>query len=106
MAQGPPGASAKPVAVPDRIIVGDAVNVLSELRDESARCCVTSPPYWGLRDYDTEDQLGAEAIVDTYVERLCAIFDEVRRVLRSDGTCWLNLGGFIHERQPALARTR
>jgi site-specific DNA-methyltransferase (cytosine-N4-specific) len=75
-----------------RIIVGDALQVLRTLPDESVRCCVTSPPYWGLRDYGISDQLGAEDDVQEYVEKLCLIFEEVRRVLQPDGSLWLNIG--------------
>jgi DNA modification methylase len=62
------------------------------LADESVHCCVTSPPYWGLRDYGEAAQLGAEATPDAYVAALVAVFREVHRVLRDDGTLWLNLG--------------
>jgi DNA modification methylase len=55
-------------------------------------CCVTSPPYWGLRDYGSEGQLGLEPTPEAYVARMVAVFREVRRVLRADGTCWLNIG--------------
>lgn len=72
--------------------VGDVREVLAGLPDESVHCCVTSPPYWGLRDYGAEGQLGLEATPDEYVARMVEVFREVRRVLRSDGTCWLNLG--------------
>lgn len=75
-----------------RILVGGALERLRELPDESVHCVVTSPPYWGLRDYGVEGQLGLEPTPDEYVGRLIEVFREVRRVLRSDGTCWLNLG--------------
>jgi site-specific DNA-methyltransferase (cytosine-N4-specific) len=75
-----------------RIIVGDAVEVLRSQPSGFFQCCVTSPPYWGLRDYGDDDQIGAEAHIEQYVSRLVAIFSEVRRVLRSDGTLWLNVG--------------
>lgn len=75
-----------------RILVGDAQEVLWTLPDESVHCCVTSPPYYGLRDYGVEGQIGLEETVDAYVSRLLEVFREVRRVLRVDGTCWLNLG--------------
>ena len=74
------------------IICGDALEVLRGLPDQSIHCCVTSPPYWGLRDYGVEGQLGLEKAPEEYVERLVGIFKEVRRVLRDDGTLWLNLG--------------
>jgi DNA modification methylase len=74
------------------IITGDAREVLKTLPDKSVHCCVTSPPYWGLRDYGVDGQLGLEETPEEYVERLVQVFREVRRVLRDDGTLWLNLG--------------
>lgn len=74
------------------ILNGDSLDVLPTLKAGTIQCCVTSPPYWGLRDYDHPAQIGAEASPDLYVENLVAIFKEVRRVLRADGTVWLNVG--------------
>ncbi len=74
------------------VIVGDAAEVLPRLAAGTFRCCVTSPPYWGLRDYGHPEQIGAEEDVEQYLKRLTAVFREVRRVLRSDGTLWINLG--------------
>ncbi len=74
------------------ILVGDAVARLRELPDGVARTCVTSPPYWGLRDYGNDGQLGQEATPQEFVENLCKVFDEVWRVLADDGTVWVNLG--------------
>ena len=71
---------------------GDALAVLRTLPDGAARCCVTSPPYFGLRDYGVEGQMGLEATPDAYVARMVELFREVRRVLADDGTLWLNLG--------------
>lgn len=71
---------------------GDALTVLTSLPDASVNCCVTSPPYFGLRDYGVEGQLGLEASPAEYVENLRALFAQVRRVLADDGTLWLNLG--------------
>lgn len=71
---------------------GDALAVLRTLPDASVDCCVTSPPYLGLRDYGTEGQYGLEASPAEYVETMRALFSEVRRVLADDGTLWLNLG--------------
>jgi len=71
---------------------GDSLTVLSSLPDASVNCCVTSPPYFGLRDYGVEGQLGLEASPAEYVENLRALFAQVRRVLADDGTLWLNLG--------------
>ena len=75
-----------------RVLVGDAVERLRELPDGSVRTCVTSPPYWGLRDYGNDGQLGLEATPQEFVENLCKVFDEVWRVLADDGTLWVNLG--------------
>jgi DNA modification methylase len=75
-----------------RILEGDCRQVLATLADESVQTCVTSPPYWGQRDYGVEGQLGLEATPQEYVTKLVDIFAEVRRVLRGDGTLWLNLG--------------
>ena len=71
---------------------GDCIDILQTLPDESVHCCVTSPPYWGLRDYDSDGQIGLEQTPDEYVARMVDVFREVRRVLRDDGTLWLNLG--------------
>lgn len=73
-------------------LVGDALGQLRTLPDRSVRCCVTSPPYWGLRDYGVPGQLGLEPTPEQFVDNLVAIFREVRRVLADDGTLWLNLG--------------
>jgi DNA modification methylase len=70
----------------------DCLKGLKPLDDNSIDCCVTSPPYWGLRDYGVEGQLGLEATPEEYVEKLVLIFREVRRTLKPEGTLWLNLG--------------
>ncbi len=75
-----------------KILVGDALERLQELPDESVQCVVTSPPYWGLRDYGVDGAYGLEPTLDEYIERMVEVFSEVRRVLRKDGTLWLNLG--------------
>src|SRR5271166_6122844 len=62
------------------------------LRDGCVQTCVTSPPYWGLRDYGVNGQIGLEATPDAYVATMVGVFREVKRVLRDDGTVWLNLG--------------
>ena len=74
------------------ILQGDCAFTLDLLHDKSVHCCVTSPPYWGLRDYGVAGQLGLETTPAAYVEKMVAVFREVRRVLRDDGTLWLNLG--------------
>lgn len=76
----------------DKIITGNAIEVLKELPDCSADCCITSPPYLGLRDYGVSGQLGLENSLEAYINRLTDIFREVRRVLKNDGTLWLNIG--------------
>jgi site-specific DNA-methyltransferase (adenine-specific) len=75
-----------------RIIVGDCVEGMRTLPPDSVHTCVTSPPYYGLRDYGHEGQIGLEDTPDEFVQRLVSVFREVRRVLRDDGTLWLNLG--------------
>ena len=80
------------MATKQRIIPGDCVAGLRTLPDASVHCCVTSPPYWGLRDYGHEGQIGLEETPDAYVARMVEVFREVRRVLRDDGALWLNLG--------------
>ena len=75
------------------IIKGDCLQSLKKLEDQSINTCVTSPPYWGLRNYnDEEKQLGMEDTPEEFVENLVEVFREVKRVLRDDGTVWLNLG--------------
>jgi len=75
-----------------RLLQGDCRDVLKTLPDGSINCCVTSPPYYGLRDYGVDGQIGLEQTPDAYVVELVAVFREVRRVLADDGTLWLNLG--------------
>lgn len=74
------------------ILRGHVLDRLRELPDESVHCCVTSPPYYGLRDYGVPGQLGLEPTLQEYLDNMVAVFREVRRVLRSDGTLWLNVG--------------
>jgi DNA modification methylase len=71
---------------------GDALNVLKTFEPESIDCCVTSPPYWALRDYKVEGQLGLEPTFHEYIDKLCTIFDQVKRVLKKTGSCWVVLG--------------
>ena len=75
-----------------RIIQGDCLKVLKELPSESVDCVMTSPPYWALRDYGVDGQLGLEPTFQEYIDKLCDIFDEVKRVLKKSGTCWVNIG--------------
>ena len=85
----------------NQIITGHAIDVLKTLPEKFINMCVTSPPYWGLRDYNTNPvtwsdgwigELGAEPNFNQYINHLCDIFDEVNRVLSDDGTCWVNIG--------------
>jgi len=83
------------------IIVGDNRTTLKTLANKSVQCVVTSPPYWGLRDYGVDDQIGLEDSPDDFVEQLCLVFDDVWRVLADDGTLWVNLGDSYHEKSLA-----
>jgi len=74
------------------ILIGDVRQRLAELPDQSVQCVVTSPPYWGLRDYGNDGQIGLEQTPDEYVDEMVKVFAEVRRVLKDDGVLWLNLG--------------
>ena len=76
----------------ERILLGDALECLRTLEPESVHACVTSPPYYNLRDYGVAGQIGAEATPEEFVEKLVEVFREVRRVLRPDGTLWVNIG--------------
>ena len=76
----------------NKVIQGDCLEVMKNIHDNSVDCCITSPPYWGLRDYGTEGQLGLEKTPEEYVANMVKVFGEVKRVLRDDGTLWLNLG--------------
>jgi DNA modification methylase len=83
----------EPVRIGDATLyTGDVLAVLAELPDESVHCVVTSPPYWGLRDYGSPGQLGIEKTPEEYIARMVEVFREVRRVLRKDGTAWVNMG--------------
>lgn len=75
-----------------KILCGDAVEQLKWLADESVDMCVTSPPYYGLRDYGEDGQIGIEQSPNEYIQRLVKVFDEVYRVLKKDGTLWVNIG--------------
>ncbi len=76
----------------NKILHGNSLEVLKDIEDNSIDCCVTSPPYYGLRDYGAEGQLGLEQSPEEYVENISKVFEEVRRVLKPCGTLWLNLG--------------
>ena len=72
------------------ILIGDCRNLLREMAEKSVHTCVTSPPYFGLRDYGMDDQIGLEQTPEAFVAEMVAVFREVKRVLRDDGTLWLN----------------
>jgi len=79
-------------SAPSFIYNGDALTILKILPSGICRTAVTSPPYWGLRDYDEEEQIGSENNVNSYIQKLVDVFRELRRVLQDDGTFWLNIG--------------
>lgn len=90
-----------------RILVGDSRDTLLNLADATVHCVVTSPPYFGLRDYGVPGQMGLEQTPDEYVAEMVSLFSEVRRVLRDDGTLWLNLGdSYAANRSCQVARTK
>jgi DNA modification methylase len=80
------------VDIENKIFTGDSMDILKTFPDKSAHCCVTSPPYFGLRDYGMQGQIGLEKTLDEYIGRLLAVFGEVRRVLKDDGTLWVVIG--------------
>jgi len=84
---------------PNTILCGDALEMLKTLPAESVHCCVTSPPYYGLRDYGHDGQIGQEASPQEYIARLTAVFREVKRVLRQDGTLWVNIADSYAQRK-------
>lgn len=89
-----------------QIITGDVLEVIKELPDCCCSTCVTSPPYYGLRDYGADGQIGLEETPDQYIERLVAIFREVRRVLKDDGTLWLNIGDSYADKAAGAAKRK
>jgi len=74
------------------LLHGDCRDILPLLEPETIQCCVTSPPYWGLRDYGISEQIGLEKTPDEYAGIMISVFDSIKRVMKSDGTLWLNLG--------------
>lgn len=80
------------MSIKREVIIGDCRDVLATLPEQHFHTCVTSPPYFGLRDYGVDGQIGLEPTPDEFVGELVKVFREVRRVLRDDGTVWLNLG--------------
>lgn len=88
------------------IILGDVRDQLAALPSQSVHCVVTSPPYWAMRDYEHDDQLGLEATMDGYLEDMSIVFAQIRRVLRRDGTLWLNMGdGYVQGRRGGIGET-
>jgi site-specific DNA-methyltransferase (adenine-specific) len=85
-----------------RIATGDALAVLRQIPSASIHSCITSPAYWQQRDYEVEGQMGWEPTPQEYISRLIRVFDEVRRVLRDDGTCWVVLGDTYRNKSLAL----
>lgn len=75
-----------------KVFVGDCIESMRSMPDQSVNCCVTSPPYFGLRDYGMKDQIGLEQTPEQFIVKLVEVFREVRRVLRDDGTLWVNIG--------------
>jgi len=90
----------------NQILIGDCLASLKSMESESVDCVVTSPPYWGLRDYGHEDQLGSEPDFNQYIEKLVAVFEECHRVLKPSGTFWLNLGDTYNGRKRGNTETR
>lgn len=88
------------------IVNKDCRIALTDMASQSVHCCVTSPPYFGLRDYGVDGQIGLEKTPDAYVAEMVAVFREVRRVLRDDGTLWLNLGDSYAEKQRLMIPAR
>ena len=86
------------------ILVGDVLTRLKNVPDQSVQCVITSPPYWGLRDYGHDNQLGLEPTPQAYVENMVSVFREVWRVLKNDGVLWLNLGDSYVHTQPGRNR--
>lgn len=79
-------------SVLNKFLCGDAYAILKKFPDESIDCVVTSPPYWALRDYGVKGQIGLEASIQNYLDKLLAVFGEIKRVLKPTGTCWVNMG--------------
>jgi DNA modification methylase len=84
--------SRKEIMEINKILLGDCLQSLKTLPDNSVDCCVTSPPYYGLRDYGVDGQIGLEEIPEEYISKLTEVFEQVRRVLKPEGTLWLNIG--------------
>lgn len=83
---------------PDKIYCGDALSLLKKFPSNHIDCVVTSPPYWAMRDYGIKGQLGLESDFKDYICKLCDVFDEIKRVLKDQGTCWVNIGDTYYTR--------
>jgi DNA modification methylase len=92
--------------ITNTIIQGDCIETMRTFPAKSINCCVTSPPYWGLRDYGVDGQLGLEDTPEEFVSKMVAVFAEVKRVLRDDGTLWLNLGDSYAHNTKGDTRTK
>jgi len=90
----------------DQIICGPALNVLKDMDAESVDCCICSPPYWNLRDYGIKEQVGLESTVKEYIDKLLIIFDEIKRVLKPTGNCWVNIGTTFQNKCDSLIPER
>ena len=90
----------------DKIIQGDSLIILKQMPDGSIDCCITSPPYWNLRDYGVEGQLGLEKTPEEYVAKMVEVFREVKRVLKKEGILWLNLGDSYANKKVGNTETR
>ena len=88
----------------DKIYCGDSLQVLQTLPENAVDCCVTSPPYYALRDYGADGQIGREATPEEYVSRITAVFHEVKRVLTPEGTCWLNIADTYCGKTPNIPK--
>jgi site-specific DNA-methyltransferase (adenine-specific) len=75
-----------------QLLIGDCIDSMRTMADQSVHCCVTSPPYFGLRDYGVDGQIGLEETPEAYIAKMVEVFREVKRVLRDDGTLWVNIG--------------
>ena len=88
-----------------KVLVGDCTASMRDLPDQLINTCITSPPYYGLRDYDHPDQIGQEQTPQEYVDRLVEVFREVRRIMRDDGTLWVNLGDSYYNYRPGKGQS-
>ena len=88
-----------------KLYVGDCIEALRLMADQSVNCCVTSPPYYGLRDYGVDGQIGLEETPEQFIARLVEVFREVRRVLRDDGVLWVNIGDSYYNYRPGKGQS-